>query len=853
MQQQQGFKRFLPDLLVIAIFLIISCAFCYPAFQGNVINQSDSRTWLEGSTESREHYEKTGENAFWANNMFSGMPQNMLFIASKNDWYDKIDFTTKMGENLKPPNPAMYFILAMTGFFLLMNALKVNRWLGMIGAIAFAFSSYNPQIIVAGHTTKMLDIAYLPGILAGVIIAYRGKYFQGSALAGFLLAFSFNAGHWQIIYYGAITIGVLGIAKLVTAIKKGELKRWFLASLVLGLAAGLALMTCYTRLAMVREYEPYSMRGGKGELTTGGAEKKSKGLEKEYAFRWSVGVGESFCLLVPNLYGGAMSENIGEDSHFGQKLSEMGAQQQQIDQITAHAPLYWGAQQETLNLAGPVYFGAVICLLFVLALLVVRSRYKWWIAGLSFFFILLAMGKNFPALNYFMFDHFPMYNKFRAPSMNLAVPSILFPVLAMWALKDIYQEKITREELWKKLRIAIGITGGLCLILFLATKMSFDYKGAADSQLEQQYGQAGPELMKALREDRADASSGDALRSLIFVLLAGGVLWAYSKGKVKKEMVIAGIGLLIAVDEIPVASRYLNKSNFMDETSYIESFQPSQSDRQILSDTDPYYRVIDLTTSPFNDPRASLFHKSVGGYHGAKMQIYQELIERQLGNLNYAVLNMLNTKYLIVPDQNRQPLVQKNPEAMGNAWFVNEVKWVKTADEEMNALNATSLNNPMDSTAGNFKPGQTAILRDTFRSNMSGYSFGKDSAAYVRLAPNGYGTWQIKFESNNSQNGLAVFSDIYYPIGWKATVDGKETPIMRADYVLRAVKVPSGKHTIEFTYSSPAYHKGEKVTLAGSILLTLLIAAGLFFGIRQVATGTAPEVAANEPQPVKKK
>ncbi len=415
--------------------------------------------------------------------------------------------------------------------------------------------------------------------------------------------------------------------------------------------------------------------------------------------------------------------------------------------------------------------------------------------------------------------------------MALGISSVIFPMLAIWALKDIFEEKISKEELWKKLKISLIITGGLCVVLLISTQTLLDYKGARDAQMEQQYqGEIGKELVKALREDRAAAATSDAFRSLIFVLLAGGILWAYSRNKAGKNTAIAALGILVLIDIIPVAHRYMNETDYVDTEEYqAANFQPSPTDAQILQDKDPYYRVFDLTGDPFGDSKPSYFHKSIGGYHGAKMQIYQDLIENQLGKLNGAVLNMLNTKYFILPAQNNQAVVQRNPQALGNAWFVSEVKWVKSADEEMLALNAPAINNPMDSTAGKFNPAQTAVLRETHKNVMGNYTFGKDSAAYIKLAPDGYSLRHLKFESNNTKDGLAVFSDIYYPLGWKATVDGKETPIVSADYVLRAIKIPAGKHTIEFIYEdTPALIKGEKLTLLGSIMVTLLIAAGLY-------------------------
>lgn len=836
MQQQEGFKRFLPHLLIIAIFIAISCAFCYPAFQNKTLDQHDMKTWLWASKESRDYHEKTGESALWANNMFGGMPQVQVDSYAENNWYNKLNQLLQLYTHGQAPNPATFFFIAMGCFYILMCTLRINKWLGAIGAVAFAFSAYNPTIITAGHTTKMLDIAFLPAIMAGVIMAYRGKYFAGAALAGLFLAFAFDAGHLQIIYYSVFLITAMVLAALVSAFKTKTLKTWSIASVLLLMAAGFAFLTSASRLIQTEEYVPYSSRGGSSELTIGKKEKTS-GLDRDYAFSWSNGVGEALLTpLVPNLYGGSIKENIGEDSHFGKKLSELGASQDGIEQMTRRAPLYWGPQP---LITGTAYFGAVICFLFVLSLFVIRSRYKWWLAGATLFILCVSMGKNFATFNYFMFDHFPLFNKFRSPNMASAIASVVVPMMGIWALKDIFGEKITKADLFKKLKLSLIITGGLCVLILIATQTAMDFKAARDEQMAQQYGQPGPDLIKALREDRSSAASSDALRSLIFVLLAGGVLYAYSKDKVNKNTAIAALGLLVVVDIIPVAHRWLNSNDFVDTEQYqADNFQPSPADAQILQDKDPYYRVFDLSSGdPFSDSKPSYFHKSVGGYHGAKMQSYVDMIEHQIGKLNVSVLNMLNTKYFILPgQQNHPPAVQQNPGALGNAWFVSDVKWVKTADEEMLALNAPSLQTPMDTAQGNFNPAQTAILRDTFKTVMGNYAFGKDSMASIKLAPGGYGPRRLKFESSNAKDGLAVFSDVYYPIGWTAAVDGKPTPILRTDYILRAIKVPAGKHTITFEFDSAAYEKGKSLALIGSILLTLLIAAGLFFTFKPAKT-----------------
>ncbi len=833
MQQQEGIKKFLPHLIVIGIFLALSCIFSYPAFQGKTLDQHDVKTWLWMSKESRDYHAQTGESALWANNMFSGMPQVQTDYYAETNWFRFFNRIFLVTSPTDSGNPTGFFFIAMVSFYILASTMRINRWLGVIGAIAFAFSTYNPIIITAGHTTKFLNIAYFPAIMAGMIIAYRGRYLAGAALAGVFLAFFFDANHIQIIYYCAFVVAVMVVAALVVALKRKELKRWLFASVALGLAAAFAIATSASRLIQTKEYNPFSTRGGASELTQTNKQKDG-GLDKDYAFQWSNGVDEVLTILVPNLYSaGAV---LGEDSHYGEVLGRMGLPPQQVEQMTANAPLYWGPQT---FLSGAVYFGAVICLLFVLSLFVIRSKHKWWLAGLCLFFALLSMGDHFKPLNYFMFDYFPLYNKFRSPNMALTIPSIIFPIMAIWALKEIFEEKITKEELWKKLKSSLIITGGLCLVLLIATQSIYDYKGINDGQIEKSFGEQAPVVMKAIREDRSAGATKDALRSLLFVALAGGILWAYAKDKTNKKMAIAGLGLLVTVDILPVANRYLGDRNFVDTDAYWSmNFEPSPADQQILRDQDPYYRVLNLTTSSFNDSKTSFFHKSVGGYHGAKMETYQDLIEAQLQKLNGQVLNMLNTKYFIVPGQRGEEMVYPNPAACGNAWFVNEIKWVKNADDEMNALNAAPFNNPTDTAAGNFQPLHTAVLRDTFRQVIGAQPFGKDAEAYVRLAPNGYGPRRIKFESQNSQDGFAVFSDIYYPLGWKATIDGKEVPIARVNYVLRGLRVPAGKHTIEFSFNPPSYETGERVALFGSILLTALIIAGLVFTFRQTKKQT---------------
>lgn len=827
MQVQEAFKKLIPHFAIIGVFIIIAVIFCYPDIKGNTINQHDMDTWIEMSKESRDYYERTGENAGWSNSMFSGMPLPQTDFYSSSNWYNKLHTALHLNEHGHPINPAVHFILAMLCFYILMLVLNVNRWLGAIGAVAFAFSTYNPIIIAAGHVTKMMDIAYLPAVIAGVLLAYKGKYWQGAALAGVILAMFFDAAHYQIIYYGGLLIGILVLGKLIEAILSKNLRQWIIASCVILLGFVLALTTHSSRFVQVLKSAPYTTRGGSIELAEG-TEKISQGLDKDYAFRWSNGVGETFCLIVPGLYGGSSAEKLSSNSAYAEKLQSLGVPMMQAEQMANNAPLYWGPQP---MLSGPVYFGAVIVFLFALSFLLVRNRLKWWILGASLFFILLSLGNNFEAFNYFMFDHFPYYSKFRAPSMTLAIPSILFPMMAAWGLKEAFSSEISKEEIWKKVKTALIIVGGLTVLILIATFMILDYKSENDVEIAKQFGQHGDAIMSAIKSDRASYASKDAFRSLLFILLTGGVIWAFVKDKINKNVAIAGIGLLVLLDILPIAHRYLNEDNYIDDMAYEAKFFARPVDQQILNDTTLYYRVFDITKSPFNDPFPSLFHKSVGGYHGAKLQIYQDLIENHLGTFNRAVFSMLNVKYIIAPGgQNRQETVQLLPNPLGNAWFVNDINYVPTARAEMDALKAPSLNNPFDTAAGNFNPETTAIVRENLKEKIGNYNFGKDASAKIELTT--YEPNKLVYKAQNSQDGFAVFSEIYYPAGWTAYIDGKEAEIIRTNYVLRGLKIPAGNHEIEFKFAYPEFVKYENITLIGSILLTLLVVVAVLFTLK---------------------
>lgn len=824
---QIDFKKLQIDIIAIIGFAILSLAYCYPQMSGKKLNAHDNISWMGMAREGMAYHDSTGKEVLWSNSMFGGMPTYTTYVGTSSTNYVGYvqNFLQVVGK------PAYFFFIAMLCFYVLMRVMGVNKWLSIVGSIAYAFSSYNAIIIGVGHDTKMLTIGYLPAALAGFYLIYREKWLTGAAVLGIAMALIFTNVHFQVIYYSFIMFACFVVGMLFVAIKQGRIKQFFISVLISGVIVGIGAGPCTSSILTTQEYAKETMRGGASELS-GHDKKTNGGLDKEYAFRWSNGIGETFCIMVPFLYGGSGGEAVGTSSNTYERLTSIGVPDEQAEAFCQQLPMYWGPQP---FLSGPVYFGAVICFLFVLGLMVVKSPHRWWILAACCISILMSWGRHFPAINYFLFDTLPMLNKFRTPSMWLVIAQFLFPVLGILALNEVINAT-KKEEILKSVKTAVIITAGLCLLLGIGGRMLFDFRSDRDERTEQQFasmfggGERGAEpakqIMKAIQDDRAGMATKSGLMSAFYILLAGGLIWAYAKGKVKAPMLVGGIGLLVAIDLIPVAHNYLNEQNYVDASEYESVFEPRAVDRQILMDKDPYYRVLDITKDTYNDAVQAYFHKCIGGYHPAKMEMYQDLIDRQLSRgFNKEVLNMLNTKYIIVPGQKGEPGVIPNPEACGNAWFVNEVKWANTADEEMDGLTAPNIG---DTTIvpNAFNPRQTAVIRTTFKNDMGNYAFGKDSAAYVKLDK--YGLDDISFVSGNSQNGLAVFSDIYYSKGWKAYVDGKETPIMKANYVLRAIKIPAGNHKIEFRFRPESFYTGQKVAMVSSILLILLALGALY-------------------------
>lgn len=818
--QSFDFKKLLPHLYIILGLLVLALIFSYPQLNGMKLYQGDSVSWKASATEAIEWHEKTGENTLWSNSMFGGMPTYTHYVPELNNYI----YPIQKGIMGLLGKPAGFIFLAMLGFYILATTWGINRWLAAAGSIAYGFSSYNITLIAAGHETKMFALAYMPVVIAGLLLIYRSKWWTGIPILGISLALMMTTSHYQVMYYTIMIIVGIVIVQFVEAIKSKNLKQFFIGSAVALVIAAISIGPSMQLFLATLQYNKTTMRGGESELTINhDKDKKSGGLDKTYAFRWSNAWGESFCVLVPFLYGSSNQEDVGENSETYEVMTNLGVPEQSAAGFVSHLPTYWGPQPFT---GGPFYFGAVICFLFVLGLMIVKSKHKWWIVGVSVFAFLYSVGKHFPSFNYFVFDTLPAFNRFRVPNMILVIPQMLFPLLAVWALNDVIKEKISKEELWKKVKMSGIITGGLCLLLAVGSSAFFSFKSQNDDRLQQQLTQsfkseqAATQVVSAIQSDRANMAMKSGFTSALFIALAVGLLWGLYKGKVKPMQVAIGTVILIAIDLIPIDTRYLNEENFMDPDEYEALFAPRPVDRQIMQDNDPYYRVLDLSVDVYNNAMQAVHHKCIGGYSPAKMEIYQDMIDVHMnGRFNAQVLNMLNTKYIISPQGDRgQPMAIPNPNACGNAWFVSDVQWEKTADDEIMALDAELLGDTLK--PGGFKPLETAVVRDKFKPELEGYKFGKDSSAYVHLTK--YGLNNLSYESGNSQNGFAVFSDIYYPYGWKAYVDGQETPIIRTDYLLRGIKLPAGKHKIEFKFHPEKFYTGDKIALASSLLLILI-------------------------------
>jgi hypothetical protein len=815
-----SWQRIWPHLVAVIGFMILSVAYVSPVLQGKKLIAQDDVYAKGAAREVLDYKKQTGEWSAWTNGMFAGMPAYLVAA----DYPTSV--STKLGQGINKilPAPANYFLIGLVSAYILFLVLGASGWLAAIGAVAFAFSAFNVINLEAGHVSQVIAIMYAPGVLAGVILAFRKNWLAGAALTGLFLSLELYANHVQITYYLGIGIVILVIIESVSYIKKGRAKDLALVLAGLGFAGIVAVGTHTTRLWNAYDYTKETIRG-KSELTP--LEKapgtaNADGLGKEYAFTYSYGLGELLTIVIPNAYGGTSYGPLSTDSQTFKTLTGRGVDAAQAQNVIQQMPLYWGDQP---IMGGPNYVGIIVFFLFILGLFIVKNPIKYWAVGVILLYIVWALGKTFAGINYLFFDYFPMFNKFRAMTMVISLAQLLMVLVAVLALVTIVEKKVDEKKFQKSFLITLGITAGVTLILALMPGIFFSFQAAGDAQYVGQFEQMtrdkafAQEIMNSVVQDRAGLMKADAIRSLIFILLAAGVVWFTMKDKIKPVLFYGVMLILVIFDLFGVDKRYLNNEDFLSNYAAQGVTTPSPADEQILRDTDPDYRVYDLSSrqGPFNSADASYFHKSLGGYHGAKLRRYQELFERQIATQkpNTRIINMLNTKYILIPDQQGNKVAQPNPEAYGHAWFVNSFKIVPNADAEMTALDS-------------LKPREEAVLDQKFADKLSGLKIQADSTAKINLIS--YKPNEVIYESNANAEGLAVFSEIYYNVRdeWKVTIDDKPVDMLRADYILRALRVPAGKHTIKFRFEPVSITAGSKIDLVSSLLLVLLIAGAVF-------------------------
>jgi hypothetical protein len=808
MFKQLDFKKnMLPYLVAIMTFYAISVFYCSPILDGKKLFQMDTRKGAGMGQDINKFEKETGEKSLWSGTMFGGMPTYQMAPSYKAYPLSKV---REVFEGFLPA-PASHLFLYMLGFFLLMCAFGVSPWIGILGAVAYGFSSYFIIIIAAGHIWKVWALGLIPPTFAGVIWAYRGKYLKGAAVFSLFFALQLLANHIQMTYYFFIFAGIPYLAyEVVEMFKTKSYLRFSKASAALLLGAILAVGINATNLFFTANYSKQTIRG-QSELSSNAGDKTS-GLDKSYATDWSYGKAETFSLLVPDVKGGGNGA-IGTNEKYLEHVDP------QLKQNVAQSDRYWGDQPFT---AGPVYVGAFVLFLFLFGLFAVKSGVKWALLFATVMSILLAWGKNWMPLTDFFLDYFPMYNKFRTVSSILIVAELCIPILSVLALVEIVKDPALLKEKAKGFWISVGATAGLAFLFWLMPKVFFTFFSDKEVAQFAEWGRQNPEsgaqiqmYMAGIEAARVSILKSDALRTVFIILLGVGALLLYQKGKIKKGLLVGFVTLLVLVDLWSVDKRYLNDQNFVPKRETTVAWQMTEADRQILQDKDLGYRVINLTVSPFQDASTSFYHRSVGGYHAAKLRRYQDVIDHYFTTeLNMPILNMLNTRYFIVPDANKQPVVQHNTEALGAAWFVGKYRVVQNADEEIAAI-------------GKFNPAQELIVDKRFENQLAGKTFTKDTTAKIALVA--YVPNHLTYQTESTKEALAVFSEIYYADGWQATIDGKDVPHFRANYILRGMVVPAGKHTIEFRFAPKSFANVESLSVVALIglILFLIVAFGL--------------------------
>jgi hypothetical protein len=803
-------QKFYPHLIALLGFVVIALIYFYPVLQGKKIYQSDIVQYTGMAKEQNDFRAEYNAEPYWTNSAFGGMPTYQLGANYPNDFVGMLDNALRF-----LPRPADYLFLYMLSFYALLLVLRVKPLQAFFGALAFGFSTYLIIILGVGHNAKAHAIAYMPLVIAGFILVFKKHYIQGGILTMLAVALEINANHFQMTYYLLLFLLVFSVYFLYKLFKNKELNALPKIIGTFAVAVILAVGANATNLMATKEYADFSTRS-KNELTfnpDGSKTTTDNALSREYITEYSYGIAESLNLIAPRLFGGSNAENVGTDSNLYEFILNQGASPSEAAEFAENVPTYWGNQP---IVAAPAYIGAIVFFLAVLALFHDKRKIKYAFLAGAIFSLLLSWGKNFGVLTDFFIDFVPMYDKFRAVSSIQVILELCMPVLAVMGIKSFISNEENRK---KSLVYTAGISLGLVVLLFLFKGM-FDFTTANDNYYVQAYGEAmGSAFVDALVQDRSSLYSADLLRSGFFMLVAFVLLWFYFKGKLSQANTIILVGLFMVADLFFVAKNYVNAKDFVSAREMNEPFQPREYDLQILQDT-THYRVFEVAGN-MSSARASYFHKSLGGYHAAKPKRIQQLFDYQIAKNNKNVLDMLNIKYIIQSDEKGQQFATINPDANGNAWFVSKLQKVKSADEEMKALDKLDTKNV--ATLSPIKIDRSYSIA----SNIVKDNFVKDSLATIKLdlyKPN-----HLKYTSNNTNNGFAVFSEVYYAHGWKATIDGKETPIYKVNYTLRGLEIPKGKHTIEFKFEPEVVKTGSTIALFSSIGMLLLIIGGVYF------------------------
>ena len=811
-------------IAAIAAFAVITLIYFYPVVQGKRIKQHDIEMHKGMAKEITDYHEATGEETLWTNSAFGGMPTWNIQVNQKSNLTSPI----YIGLGLGFPHPIGSVFICMLGFFVLLLVLDCGFWISFVGAIAYGFTSYLFIVIGAGHNAKAMAMAFMAPVIAGVLLTYKGKYLWGSLLTAFALAFEIRTGHLQITYYLLLIIVILVIAQFISDLKNKALGRFVKASAALLIAAVLGVLTCSTSLYGNYEFGKETTRGK--PVLTRNEGNQTKGLDRDYITQWSYGKGETWSLLIPNAKGGA-------SAYIGKQNTALDKADRQFKDSIAQSNAYWGDQPGT---SGPVYVGAIVVFLFVLGALTVKGKLKWALLIATLLSILLSWGKNFMGFTNFFLDYIPGYDKFRAVSMTLVIAEVTMPLLGFLGLAEMAKNPENIKKNMTKFFIALGITAGLCLIFYLMPKTFFNFLSQEEAKqfASMSSGKDGgvyAMFASQLEDVRVAIFRKDALRSLAFIILAAVPLFFYFKGKLKAAPAFAILGVLVIIDMFPIDKRYLNNDKFIDNDKYAHPFTASTADQYILNDKDLDYRVADITKDMFNDASTCYFHKSLGGYSGAKLRRYQDVITQYLGTeLNQLraaktaqdmtqlleqqkVVNMLNTKYVIY-NPNAQPF--SNPNALGNAWVVSDIQWANTPNEEIDAIKTTDL-------------AHTAIINKEFEQQVGSYKLNDSLVPQITLEDYQPNRLSYRFRGvtagSTASKYLVVFSEIWTSKGWTMYIDGEEQPLLRANYLLRSALIPNGEHEIVMEYAPKAYTIGNKVSFASSLVLILGLIGALVY------------------------